>query len=139
MTNLIPLYNCVIKIHILSLAQNFLWQNHINNQCSLLQTSQFFKVLFNFQITDFRINYGPSAQVNGLGGGLPVQAIGQVMNQQLTQSSEIHANLVNQPYSNTHVEEHFGGEIIAVLGSGQLEVLLAIEIQSTPGVVDALN
>ena len=127
----------MVKIHILSLAQNFLWQNHINNQCSLLQTLQFFKVLFNFQITDFCINYGPSAQVNGLRGGLPVQEIG--MNQQLTQSSEIHANLVNQPYSNTHVEEHFGGEIIAVLESGQLEVSLAIEIQSTPGIVDALN
>ena len=129
----------MVKIHILSLAQNFLWQNHINNQCSLLQTLQFFKVLFNFQITDFCINYGPSAQVNGLRGGLPVQEIGQVMNQQLTQSSEIHAYLVNGPYSNTHVEGDFGGEIIAVLESGQLEVSLAIEIQSTPAVVDVLN
>ena len=129
----------MVEIHILSLAQNFLWQNHINNQCSLLQTLQFFEVLFNFQINDFRINHGPSAQFHGLRAGLPVQEVGHVMTQQLTQSSEIHANLVNQPYSNTPVEEHFAGQIIAVLESGQLEVSLAIEIQSTPAVVDVLN
>ena len=44
------------------------------------------------------------------------------MNQQLGQSAENHANLVNEPYSNSHVGEGFR-EIIAVLESRQLEAL----------------
>ena len=79
-------------------------------------------ILFHFQINNFRINHAPSAQVNGIKSGLPIQEICQVMNQQLGQSAENHANLVNEPYSNTRVGEDFSSEIIAVLENRQLEV-----------------
>ena len=92
--------------------------------------------MFHFQTQLIRDSNNPEQTdqapvAPGLNRGLPVQENGH---------QQGHASLVQELNSNLHLEENFGGEVIAVLedDTGQIEELI-ITFESTPAIVEKLN